>query len=77
MAYLPATSRDAACQLAERIRERIEAHPFQNEGIVLAPTLSIGVAVLPDDAGTAEDLERRADEALYRAKAQGKNRVSV
>jgi hypothetical protein len=35
------------------------------------------VAGYPEDAGTAEDLVRRADEALYRAKADGKNRVTL
>jgi hypothetical protein len=40
-------------------------------------TLSAGVAGYPEDAGTAEDMVRRADEALYRSKANGKNRVTL
>jgi diguanylate cyclase (GGDEF)-like protein len=77
MAYLPGTSRDQACQLAEEIRRKVETHRFEHEGVVLQPTLSIGVAVFPESGSTAEELARRADEALYRAKAQGKNRVSI
>jgi diguanylate cyclase (GGDEF)-like protein len=77
MAFLPGSTRQAACALAERIRKRVEEHKFERDGIVVKPTISIGVAVLPDDAQSCEDLQRRADEALYRAKAQGKNRVSV
>jgi diguanylate cyclase (GGDEF)-like protein len=77
MAYLPTTGREVACEIAEAIRLRVAEHRFEHEGIVVSPTLSIGVAVLPQDATAADDLTRRADEALYRAKAQGKNRVSV
>jgi two-component system, cell cycle response regulator len=77
MAFLPGASRKDGCAIAERIRKRVEEHHFEHDGIVVRPTISIGVAVLPDDAQTGEELAKRADEALYRAKAQGKNRVSV
>ena len=77
MAYLPGSTRHAGMTLAERIRKKVEQHKFEHDGIVVKPTISIGVAALPDDAQTAEDLQKRADEALYRAKAQGKNRVST
>ena len=39
------------------------------------PTLSIGLATFPEDADSAASLLARADEALYRAKQQGRNRV--
>ncbi|HJZ87130.1 MAG TPA: GGDEF domain-containing protein [Polyangia bacterium] len=77
MAYLPGTAREQALAHAEQIRARVEQHHFERNQVVLHPTLSLGVAVHPDDGASADQLERRADEALYRAKAQGKNRVSI
>ena len=43
----------------------------------LAPILSIGIAVCPADSEDATELLARADAALYRAKAAGKNRVAI
>jgi diguanylate cyclase (GGDEF)-like protein len=40
-------------------------------------TISIGIAVFPTNADSAEALVKAADEALYRAKTQGRNRVMV
>jgi diguanylate cyclase (GGDEF)-like protein len=76
MAFLPGAGRKEARALAEQIRDRVAKHRFECEGIVVAPTLSIGIAVYPEDGREREELARRADQALYRAKAQGKNRVS-
>ncbi|MGC4089104.1 MAG: GGDEF domain-containing protein [Polyangiaceae bacterium] len=66
----------AATDQAERIRARVEAHPFNFEGISLPVTLSLGVA--ERQIGNDEEAERlyeRADEKLYQAKASGRNRV--
>jgi diguanylate cyclase (GGDEF)-like protein len=77
MAFLPGAASEEACAHAERIRKRVEKHRFEREGVVLRPTLSLGVAEISDETTTPEELERQADQALYRAKAQGKNRVSL
>ncbi|MBY0296614.1 MAG: PleD family two-component system response regulator [Methylobacterium sp.] len=74
---VPDTGLEGAQQVAERIRERIEAMPFPIHGGTRAidVTVSIGVAVrLPEDGGPAS-LLKRADTALYRAKEEGRNRV--
>jgi two-component system cell cycle response regulator len=73
---LPETPTDGAVAFAERIRERIESRMFESTGHSLLLTTSIGVATFPSARVTSmEDLIARADEALYRAKAEGRNRV--
>lgn len=66
---------EAAVEIAEEIRSSIGQYPFEREGIRLAPGISIGVASFPADAEDQASLFQRADEALYRAKQGGKNRV--
>lgn len=67
---------DDACDVAETIRRRIESFEFRRGEIVVAPTISIGVAALVPGVGSAEELLRLADDALYRAKKRGRNVVS-
>lgn len=74
---VPDASLDEARHVAERIRERIGTAPFALTArtSMLSVTVSIGVAARrPTDASAAEIL-KRADEALYRAKDDGRNRV--
>jgi two-component system cell cycle response regulator len=76
---LPYTELGGAGVVAERLRARVEAHPFLL-GASPSPvrvTVSIGLAVCPADASSAEELIRRSDERLYRAKGGGKNRVCL
>ncbi len=75
---LPETSRDAALAAAERVRARCAEHTFMGaSGKPISLTVSCGVAVYPAaELASKEDLIRRADQALYRAKRSGKNRVS-
>jgi two-component system cell cycle response regulator len=73
---LPETQGPGAAKFAERMRERISTTAFcpQHGGVKL--TASIGVASYPtSEVHTVDDLFARADEALYRAKAEGRNRV--
>lgn len=53
------------------------AQPYWIYGRTVAPSASMGVAVFPDDADDATDLQRFADMALYRAKAGGGRRASI
>jgi diguanylate cyclase (GGDEF)-like protein len=69
------TSKAGARLYADRIREVVAKHLFPHGKVV---TASFGVASLPDDeTGTAEDLFRASDEALYAAKRAGKNQVAA
>lgn len=73
---LPETSRTGAYVVADRIRKRIEGH-FGRRRSSAPVTLSGGVACYPEDAANTEELIRRADEGLYRSKADGKNRITL
>jgi diguanylate cyclase (GGDEF)-like protein len=75
---LPQTAQDGAAQLAERLRREIATRPIrfgadEIEGI----TASFGVAAGPEDSMTQIDLIASADAALYQAKRDGKNHVTV
>ncbi|RAP59526.1 GGDEF domain-containing protein [Oleiagrimonas sp. MCCC 1A03011] len=73
---LPATTRDGAVKMAERLRKEVAAMAAPDEAPDLRVTVSIGVAALgPGAAPTLDEALRRADEALYRAKRNGRNRV--
>jgi len=76
MSFLPGATLEEAVAAAESVRAEVESHSYEKEGIRLRPTISIGAAELGKDE-SAEDLLKRADEALYRAKNAGKNRVST
>lgn len=66
----------ATTRLAERLRTMISARPALFEGNYVPVTVSLGCAALPcAQSPTAEELVRRADERLYRAKTGGRNRV--
>ena len=71
---LPETGCDGALAVAARVRERLNGSRFlTSEGASVRLTASIGVATLPDVAGTAEELLRAADKAMYKVKASGKD----
>lgn len=75
---MPETDRKGAWETAERIRSRIEGLDFEHPGNELKMTVSIGLAICDNEAGQeTPDLLAQADEALYRAKNQSRNKVMV
>jgi two-component system cell cycle response regulator len=75
---LPDTHTEGARSVAERIRERIAAHPFlEAEGLSIHLSSSVGVATFPDSAGSAEELIRASDQAMYWVKDHGKNGIQL
>ncbi len=71
----PDTAAPDAMQLAERLRLAVSQTPLENTGGAMSLTVSFGVAQLGDADENLSALIRRADAALYRAKAEGRNRV--
>ena len=75
---LPQTGREGARTIAERVRERIAAKSFLTaHGLDVRITASFGIASYPEHGRNQEDLLARADQAMYAAKAAGKNAVVV
>jgi two-component system cell cycle response regulator len=74
---MPETDMAVATTVAERLRRRVAGEPFavQNGMRGLDVTISIGIAALGDVSDTATTIIKRADQALYRAKRDGRNRV--
>jgi diguanylate cyclase (GGDEF)-like protein len=75
---IPGVSLSAGIQRMEQLRASVQQLTITYQGQSLGTvTLSLGVAVYPDHGITAEELLRAADAALYKAKADGRNRVVV
>lgn len=72
---LPDCTKPKALELAEGARERIEQQSIVLRREKTAVTVSVGVASFPKDAQTKEDLIAKADQAMYQAKQNGRNRV--
>ena len=81
MVLLPSTDLHGAAQLAEQLRQAVQAAPCEWQGQRIAFTVSIGVAASADTPAdpsrTSEALLQAADQALYRAKDDGRNRVAL
>ncbi|MBB5047769.1 diguanylate cyclase (GGDEF)-like protein [Rhodopseudomonas rhenobacensis] len=71
---LPGTTQDGGYPILERLREIVAALDWSAFSEGMAVTMSVGIATLDDDE-TPEALLARADDALYEAKAHGRNRV--
>ena len=72
---LPGTPLSGGIQVAERVRTVISEQPVVVGRLSIPITVSVGVAVFPDDAQQGTELVSQADKAMYLAKAGGRNRV--
>ena len=77
LVVLPDTTLEVAMQIAERLRRKVESLPLANLAPGLQITASVGAAEADHEADDLPELVRRADNAMYRAKDAGRNRVEV
>jgi len=75
---LPGCSADNARDQADRLRRLVGDTPVEYEGLLIPVTVSMGLAIFAGtEEGDPDDFIKRADEALYRAKDNGRNRVEL
>jgi two-component system cell cycle response regulator len=74
---MPDTALQDALRIAERLRRHVAGSPFKAPGLAdpLSVTISVGVACTDGASDTPDALLKRADEAVYEAKAHGRNQV--
>lgn len=72
---LPRTGLAGALRLADKIRTAIGSRPFDLDGTQIQVSVSVGVAAYPEHGSSGKELLAAADGALYRAKAEGRDRV--
>ncbi len=71
------TTAAGALQLAERMVSDVARRKLDHQGLSLHVTISVGVATLPEDGVTREELIDCADRALYASKHRGRNRATA
>jgi len=76
-AILPNMDIEGAFAAAERVRKAFEAAAVEIDGLPVRGSLSAGIAITTDSITTVDALLAIADEALYVAKARGRNRVEI
>ena len=74
---LPEATLQKACEIAERLRATVEKFQFEYDGHTLPITISLGVGEMDVSTQTPEDLIKKTDAALYKAKQSGRNQVCV
>jgi diguanylate cyclase (GGDEF)-like protein len=69
------TDLDDGQNVAERIRKKIEDTEFKYNNVNIPVTMTFGLSVYKEASDDIESCIKRADQALYKGKHQGKNRV--
>ncbi len=77
LAILPNTNCDSTALVCERFRKAVANHAFAFNEVHFQITVSIGIAQMEDNRLSMTDLINRADQALYKAKEAGRNRIEV
>ena len=72
---MPETGLHEARQVAERVRKSVSENPIEDDTVEITATLSIGVAQMDEQSSDMDRLIMYADQALYAAKAAGRNQV--
>lgn len=73
---LPGIDGEHAALIGERIRKAVTNSSFDLKGNPINTTVSIGIACYPQDSDNVEELLRLADQAMYRSKQAGRNKVT-
>jgi diguanylate cyclase (GGDEF)-like protein len=71
----PDTDQKTAFQVGERIRKAVESEAFSYQGNAIRVTISVGIGTFRDSHQGHEEILHEADQALYRAKESGRNKV--
>ena len=74
---MPSTTLQQGATLGEKIRSLIESTDFEFENRKIPVTVSVGVATLQESVKSVDSFIHSADEALYKAKDQGRNQVCI
>lgn len=74
---LPDTTLDGAKKFAEIIRHTMEISIFELDGVKVPTTVSVGIGFYHSEMSTMDDLKSEAESALFRAKRNGRNQVSL
>ena len=72
---MPETNIEGAIIPVQRLRRMVEEYDFDYNGVKAKVTVSIGLTMNYQNLQTSADILKTADEALYRAKEEGRNRV--
>ncbi|MFB3850377.1 MAG: diguanylate cyclase [Acidobacteriota bacterium] len=75
---LPNTDAEGAKVVAERLRSKIENHPYEEDlGVKIKLSASFGIAIFPQNGDNPEVLIQKADQAMYKVKETTKNAICV